>query len=119
MLEKFDKNANPFKVPENYFADFNKSIMEQLPSPQQEKAKKVPLWKKYVPWTAVAAALIGAVFYIGFIFDKADNGATSGSVQQTNYAATTFTEDEMVDYMEEEVIASAYNDMLYYDSMYK
>lgn len=110
MLEKFDKNTNPFKVPENYFEDFNKNIMEQLPDKKTEKAKIVPLWRKIAPWTAIAAALIGVVFYVGLTFNTSSSDENPWG---NNYVAANTAEDEMFQYMEEEVIASTYNDMLY------
>jgi hypothetical protein len=30
-LEEIDKSNNPFKVPDNYFAQFNEEIMNRLP----------------------------------------------------------------------------------------
>lgn len=46
MLDNFDKSKKPFKVPENYFENFNNRIMDQLPSKEEPKAKIVPLWRK-------------------------------------------------------------------------
>ena len=37
ILSKLGKDAG-FKVPENYFADFNKKLMESLPEPNIKKA---------------------------------------------------------------------------------
>lgn len=109
MLEKFDKNKNPFIVPENYFENLNRQIMEQIPADTTPK-KKVPLWKKVVSWSAAAAAILGAVFYLG-IFSSTREKLQQAHSEQANQ----LTQDDVFEYMEEEVIASAYNDMLYSD----
>lgn len=112
MLDNLNK-TNPFKVPENYFENFNSQIMEQLPSKKEgeSKAKIIPLWKKIVPLTAVAAMLLGVVVYTGFLFDKF-NGVNVNAGADTNYTASV-TENELYQMMEDEITASAYEDVMY------
>lgn len=106
MLAKFDKSTNPFKIPENYFENLNTEIINQL-TENKIQVKKISLWKKIVPWSAIAAALIGTIFYLEILTDN-----SSSSMKQTS----SLTEDDIFQYMEEEVINSSYNDMLYSDS---
>lgn len=119
MLNNFDKNKNPFKVPENYFENFNSKMMEQLPEKEENKAKIVPLWKKVLPWTAVAAALFGILFSVG-LFDKTDVSPDKVLAEQKKDNIETLDayldEDDVEDYylfLQDEVRKSQYKEMLY------
>lgn len=116
MLDNL-KKSNPFKVPENYFENFNSQIMEQLPSKSQEegKAKVIPLWKKIVPLTAVAAMLLGVVVYTGFLFDKPNSINVSANGEGSYIASVS--ENDLYQMMEDEIVASTYEDVMY-DEMY-
>ncbi|NDW19370.1 hypothetical protein D0T53_10665 [Dysgonomonas sp. 216] len=61
MLENVNKKA-PFKVPENYFDNFQKELLDKIPKERRSKVI-VPLWKKIMPWVAVAAVMGGIIFY--------------------------------------------------------
>lgn len=115
MLDNLNKN-NPFKVPENYFENFNLQIMEQLPSKSQEetKAKILPLWKKIVSLTAVAAVLIGVVIFSGLLSDNSNN--ENVIVSDGNYTAS-LSENDFYQMMEDEVVTSTYEDIMY-DEIY-
>jgi len=116
MLDNLNK-TNPFKVPENYFENFNTQMMEQLPlkSQGESKAKIIPLWKKIVPLTAVAAMLLGVVVYTGFLFDK-PNSINVNANGEVNYIAS-MSENDLYQMMEDEIVASTYEDVMY-DEMY-
>lgn len=68
MLDNFDKNKNPFKVPENYFEGLTKDIMNSLPAKEME-VKKVALWRKVLPWTGVAAVVATIAIAVGALGD--------------------------------------------------
>jgi len=116
MLDNTSKNKNPFKVPENYFQNFNADIMDKLPA-KQPIVKKVPLWKKVVPWTAVAAAFVGILFLTG-IFDR--NMATDPTTLAQHNEPLTFSnmtaseaEDFYYSFLEDEVQKGQFKEMVY------
>lgn len=113
MLENFDKSKDPFKVPENYFENFNKNIMEQLPAKEKKRVRIVPLWTKVLSWTAVAAILCGVFFSVG-IFNK--NNVVIDKVVSEQKQPTTLQgeslEDDYYLFLEDEVIKSQYKDMI-------
>lgn len=115
MLEKFDKNNNPFKVPENYFENFNSEIMGKLPEKQAKKVKIVSLWKKIVPWTAVAAVFFGILFTTG-VFNQGVGTATitdQYDAMISNGIASSSMEDDYFLFIEDEVANAKYREMMY------
>jgi len=116
MLDNFDKNKNPFKIPENYFENFNNEIMGKLPEKEIEKAKIVPLWKKIVPWTAVAAAFFGILFTTG-VFNRstvADPTAIGGhdTVISSGIASSSIEDDYFL-FIEDEVANARYREIMF------
>lgn len=106
MLENFDKNKNPFKVPENYFENFAGNIMGNLPEKEVVKARKVPLWKKVLPWTAVAAVFCGIVLTTG-VLDK--DTTTRLPISE----ASSSLEEDYYLFLEDEVTKYEYKEMFY------
>ena len=58
ILSKLGKDSG-FKVPENYFADFNKKMMESLPEPVLTPQVKPSLWVRVRPYVYMAAMFAG------------------------------------------------------------
>lgn len=123
MLNKPTNQKDLFKVPENYFENFNTQIMAQLPD--KKIIRVVPLWKKVLPWTAVAAAICGIVFSVG-IFNSGDdtvaqkmngveNSGNEKSMASTTAPVSGVDEDEYFQYLKEEATMSSYRDMVYND----
>lgn len=123
MLDKPTKQENLFKIPENYFENFNVEIMDKLPVKKQVKV--VPLWRKVLPWTAVAAVLSGVIISIG-LFNKSDDmianqiGDSKDSMSAKNLASTSVSlsggeADEYFQYLKEEATVSSYRDIMYND----
>lgn len=118
MLNNFDKNKSPFKVPENYFRDFNSGIMDKLPQKELPKAKIVPLWRRIAPWTAVAAAFCGVLFMLG-VFDKgtlSDSDAfadSKGLVANSGIAVSSSMEDDYFSFLEDEVANMEYRELMF------
>lgn len=122
MLDKPTKQKNLFKVPENYFENFNAEIMDKLPAKKQVKI--VPLWKKVLPWTAVAAVLTGLILTIGLMNNSEDTvadhiGGKDASNDENVISSTrqlsAAEEDDYFKYLEDEATRSSYRDMLYND----
>lgn len=114
MPNNVNKN-NPFKVPENYFDDFHKEMMGKIQS--ETKAKiVVPLWRKVLPWTGVAALLCGVVISITLLaptktsrIANSDNTEKNGQTEM--YALSD--EDYFMLYLEDEAAKNSYNEYIY------
>ena len=64
--ELFGKKESPFKVPDNYFDDFEKRMMEKWEDNTPEKrGKVVSIFSVVRPWIAMAAGfiLIAVLYY--------------------------------------------------------
>lgn len=114
MLDQYNKSKNPFKVPENYFEDFNVDIMSKLPDKKDKKI--VPLWQKVVPWAAIAAVAVGVLFMVDVSQTDTTNNLvvqekSTEAVPTSTITATTITEDDYYAFLEEEVNSSYYIDM--------
>ncbi|MBK5195520.1 MAG: hypothetical protein JJE08_05750 [Proteiniphilum sp.] len=120
-----EKSKNPFKVPENYFAQFNEEIMNRLPEKKRVKPRTVPIWDKVKPWVYMAAMFVGLYITINFITqNNGENNMASSetATQQTltgsplveNYWSTVqITEEEFYEYLEEQIIDDGYYDYMY------
>lgn len=123
-LQEIDK-TNPFSVPENYFSEFNKEIMDLLPEKEFVAPKTVSMWDRVKPWVYMAAMFIGFYFIINFLMpertgtDDTINTAstqqvTSGFADTDNYWSTVHvTEEEFYLYLEEQLIDDGYFDLMY------
>lgn len=58
ILEKLGKDPG-FKVPDNYFNDFNSKLMESLPEVKITEEEKTTLWIKVRPFVYMAAMFAG------------------------------------------------------------
>lgn len=110
MLNNIDKN-NPFKVPENYFRDFNADIISKLPE-KEFKVKKVPLWSKASKWIAVAAAVI-VISVVGLNYT--DNASTTNADDQTNVHEDKLAllQNDYYLFLEDATNQNMYNEVLY------
>ena len=68
-----------FKVPENYFADFNTKMMESLPKPNLTPQVKPSLWVRVRPYVYMAAMFAG-IWCMMRVFNDM-SGATSTKAQ--------------------------------------
>lgn len=120
MLDNSTKQKDLFKVPENYFENFNARIMDELP--EKKTGKIVPLWKRVLPWTAVAAVACGVIFSVGILNQKndaiAEHSTTKGAGYEANknITATSTEEEDFYRFMEEEATMSSYRDIMYNDN---
>ncbi|MDD2591055.1 MAG: hypothetical protein PHD59_09825 [Fermentimonas sp.] len=124
-LKEIDKSNNPFKVPENYFTQFNEDIINRLPEKEFYAPKQVPLWDKVKPWIYLAAMFVGMYFTINFILKRSENSVT---IPQTivseqlstvkpgneNYWSTVnMSEEEFYQFLEEQLVDEVYFDYMY------
>ncbi len=125
-LTEIDKTKNPFRVPENYFAQFNEEIMNLLPEKEFVAPRLVPMWDRVKPWVYMAAMFIGLYVTINFLTQDRDNErmtAGQSATEQTltvtsqaddNYWSTVqVTEEEFYQYLEEQMVDDDYYDYMY------
>lgn len=126
-LEEIDKTKNPFKVPENYFAQFNQEIMNRLPEKEIVVPEPVSMWDRAKPWVYLAAMFVGLYITINFLMKTPGNDnmaenqiasqqTLSGSYENTdNYWSTVqITEEEFYQYLEEQLVDDSYFDYMYH-----
>jgi hypothetical protein len=126
ILEQISK-GNPFKVPENYFVNFNEEIMNRLPEKVNvvPSPQTVPLWNRIKPLVYAAAMFLGLFFTIRFINTKTnlsqDKSMASEAIiapQANHYwSKANVTEDEFYRYLEDQLVEDKYYDYLY-DELY-
>ena len=126
-LKEIDHTQNPFKVPDNYFAQFNEEIMNRLPEKEVVVPEPISLWDRAKPWVYLAAMFIGLYIMINFLVNtpvgnnKAGEQLTSqqllssSSDHAENYWSTVqITEEEFYQYLEEQLIEESYFDFMYH-----
>lgn len=116
MLDNLDNKKNPFTVPENYFEGLTKSVMDNLPAREVE-VKKVPLWRKALPWTGVAAVVAVVAIAIGTFGDMpqttmAENGEGEEMVRHEQNMVYNEVEDYFL-FLEDEAIEAEYEEVLF------
>ena len=117
-LADINKNV-PFKVPENYFSQFNESIMEALPEKKITPVKPVTLWQKSQTWVYMAAMFLGLFFTMKVIVDSTDkynpkvNTASTTISQQDYWNDVKISEDDFFEYIETQFIEEDYYDLIY------
>lgn len=126
-LDDINKANNPFKVPENYFANFNEEIMNRLPAKEIQPPKTVSLWDKAKPWVYMAAMFIGMFFMINYLTkDSANKQIEPQTAQQTligdsntdrYWSTVQVSEEEFYQYLESQVVEDGYYDFMY-DKVY-
>ena len=63
ILDSIAHTQNPFRVPENYFADFHSNMERQIAG-MNPKTKEISLFVKIRPWVYAAASLLAFAFCI-------------------------------------------------------
>jgi hypothetical protein len=124
-LKEIDKSNNPFKVPENYFAQFNNDIMGKLPEKEFFAPKPIPLWDKVKPWVYLAAMFIGMYVTINFLITKGDNLgndsqaivseqlSVSSNGSENYWSTVQMSEEEFYQYLEDQLVDEVYFDYMY------
>lgn len=121
-LADIDKK-NPFKVPENYFVQFNESIMAKLPEKEIPQVRKVTLWEKSKPWVYMAAMFLGLFFTVRLLTINTDttsslDNPTAISISEHDYwSDVEISEDEFFDYVEDQFVDENYYNLVYLNSL--
>ena len=87
---------NPFKVPEGYFENIEKRVMDNLPeidTSSKTVAKEIPLWKRLRPY--VAAAAFFGVMAGGYLLYQKNN--VEAPLPVNNVSAVAHSDDYNID----------------------
>lgn len=118
MLDKYDKNKNPFKVPDNYFEGLTQDIMKNLPAKENKQVKKIHLWKKILPYAGIAALIAMIAISVSLLdyspsFLSQNNGENNQQVETWDqHVAYNEVEDYLL-FLEDEAGESEYIDMIF------
>ena len=109
----------PFKVPENYFSQFNESIMAKLPEKEVKIVEPVTLWEKSKTWIYMAAMFFGLFFTIKVLVTSTDtsiptqNIASTSLSQQDSWNDVKISEEDFFNYIENQFVDENYYDLVY------
>ena len=113
LLNKYGKNPG-FKVPENYFADFNKWMAEMLPDVEITPVDAKPtMWQRLKPLVYMAAMFAG-VWCMMSVFSHFSN---TSSLQSIKAVAEKLYDDNNVDEFIMSGSVSDYDILNYEDSV--
>jgi hypothetical protein len=113
LLNKYGKNPG-FKVPENYFADFNKRMAEMLPDVEITPVDAKPtMWQRLKPLVYMAAMFAG-VWCMMSVFSHFSN---TSSLQSIKAVAEKLYDDNNVDEFIMSGSVSDYDILNYEDSV--
>jgi hypothetical protein len=113
ILEKLGKVPG-FKVPENYFDDFNAKLMDSLPEVKITEEEKPTLWVRVRPFVYMAAMFVG----VWLMMNISSIGKSSASIEQraANISAGVKVEKNAEDFIDYEGI-NDYDIITYEDSV--
>ena len=94
-------NKNPFSVPENYFENFNKNMIEKI---SKEENISVSFYRKITPYIYMAAMFAVIIFAGNLLLNKAstnENMASQEKVkEQVNEELLTYIdENTLIEYL--------------------
>lgn len=115
MLNNMDKNT-PFRVPENYFQNFNAEIMSKLPE-KEKRNKTIPLWRSITKWSAAAAVVIGVAAVGLSQLNERNNNATNNTSTEvlSNSEQLASIQNDYYLFLEDEATQMIYKDSFYSD----
>lgn len=100
ILEQRFGNQTPFRVPEGYFSDFEKKLLNDIPVSASENK---PMLRRLKPWIwaviSAAAVLCGVIFYL-WRTDSSDSRYARNAKRtnaETHYSSDTYI-DQVSDY---------------------
>jgi hypothetical protein len=102
-LDNEPKLNTGFTVPENYFEDFSKKIMQQLP---EKEPKLIPIYVRKKTWMYAAAAILVMAFSIPFYTNYFSNSSEIDDVTLENYITyhSTVSDTDLVNLLDEQDI---------------
>ena len=96
ILDSISSAQNPFRVPDDYFADFHLNMERQLTG-MNPKTNEISLFVKVRPWLYAAASFLAFAFCIQWYFNmakidelSAENGDPT-EIFQADEAAILYT----------------------------
>lgn len=98
-LDQHPKIKSGFIVPDNYFENFQESLMQQIPS-----EPKVIQLKSRKSWWYAAAAVIAMALSIPAINTITANSSTDVVALDAYFASTELSDDQIVELLETEDI---------------
>ena len=114
ILDKLGKNPG-FKVPENYFNDFNAKLLESLPEVKITEEVKPTMWVRVRPFIYMAAMFAGVWLMMNiFSIGKSSASSEQRAAQISAGVAVEKNADELINYGS----VSDYDIMTYEDSVY-
>lgn len=75
------QNKTPFVVPENYFENFNKEMVNALPKHNIQRKPKATLWSIVQPIMYIAATVAITMWSISLILKTEDKNSTPNGSQ--------------------------------------
>ena len=114
ILEKIGKESG-FTVPENYFANFNASLMDSLPDVKITEEEKPTLWVRLRPFVYMAAMFAG-IWVMMNIFTRGQQSSANfqqKKAQITNGLLVPQNTEDFIDYE-----GFSEYDMIYADSLF-
>lgn len=122
-LQDIDKSKTPFKVPENYFENFNEDIMNLLPEKEFKPPVKVTMWDKTKPWVYLAAMFLGLYVMINLLINNgpsvtqepviAEQASEAVTSTSSYWSTVHITEEEFYEYLEDQLIDDGFYDYMY------
>lgn len=114
ILDKLGKNPG-FKVPGNYFNDFNAKLLESLPEVKITEEVKPTMWVRVRPFIYMAAMFAGVWLMMNiFSIGKSSASSEQRAAQISAGVAVEKNADELINYGS----VSDYDIMTYEDSVY-
>ena len=98
ILDKLGKNPG-FKVPENYFNDFNAKLLESLPEVKITEEVKPTMWVRVRPFIYMAAMFAGVWLMMNiFSIGKSSASSEQRAAQISAGVAVEKNADELINY---------------------
>lgn len=116
LLKKYG-TRNPFTIPEGYFENFSKELMDKLPEKEQAPAPDASsTWQRIKPWIYMAAMFCGLMFTVRVVVGppKQDTPIfTAAETEQFSdeYIETILDHSMMDDYTLYQYLTEADSDM--------
>lgn len=114
ILEKLGKEPG-FKVPENYFANFNSKLMDSLPEVKITEEEKPTLWVRLRPFIYMAAMFAG-IWVMMNIFTRGQETAATEQQKNAQIRDGLLYEQNAEDFIDYEGFSEY--DMIFEDSLY-
>ncbi|MGX7668477.1 hypothetical protein [Flavobacterium pedocola] len=104
-MKKFDLHNDPkietgFKIPENYFENFEDRLMQQLP---EKEVRVVSLWQKRTTWISAVAAVFVVSFGIWMYNTYQSTEMSISTEQYLAYQSDITTEDIAMQLTDEDI----------------